>query len=187
MIIGTKKLLELVNDPNIRLVEGLCERELTNPEGEGFDFRVGELYEIIGKKGFLGNIKRLTPEIRTIASYDSNFSEEEQTTVTIEPGDYLLLKTLERINLPYDISLRFEPRTTLQRSGIFFRSSNASPGYSGELTFALKNEGPVEFGLQMGARICTAIFEETSENISGYRGQWNGGRVSTQGVHEKQV
>ena len=48
MIIGTKRLLELVKDPCIRLVEGLCERELANPEGEGFDLRVGEVY-------YLGN------------------------------------------------------------------------------------------------------------------------------------
>ncbi len=37
MILGPQKLLELVKKEN--LVIGLAERELTNPEGAGFDLR----------------------------------------------------------------------------------------------------------------------------------------------------
>ena len=51
MILGPKKLLQLVKTK--KLVEGLSERELTNPEGAGFDLRVGEVYEISGN-AFLG-------------------------------------------------------------------------------------------------------------------------------------
>ena len=51
MIIGPKKLLQLVK--NKKLVEGLSERELTNPGGAGFDLRLGEIYKIKGK-AFLG-------------------------------------------------------------------------------------------------------------------------------------
>ena len=46
MIIGPKKLLKLVKE--IKLVEDLAERELTNPEGAGFDLRLGEVHEIFG-------------------------------------------------------------------------------------------------------------------------------------------
>ena len=51
MILGIKKLHELVKE--INLVEGLCEREMNNPEGAGFDLRLGEVYELVGD-GFLG-------------------------------------------------------------------------------------------------------------------------------------
>ena len=51
MILGVKKLLKLVKEK--KLVENLSERELKNPEGAGFDIRIGELYEAKGK-GFLG-------------------------------------------------------------------------------------------------------------------------------------
>ena len=47
MIIGVKKLLELVKEK--KLVENLSERELKNPEGAGFDIRIGELYKVKGK------------------------------------------------------------------------------------------------------------------------------------------
>ena len=38
MILGPKKLLELVKKK--KLVENLAHRELTNPEGAGFDLRL---------------------------------------------------------------------------------------------------------------------------------------------------
>lgn len=50
MILGPKTLLELVKKK--KLVENLSERELTNPEGAGFDLRLGEAFKIIGKKRF---------------------------------------------------------------------------------------------------------------------------------------
>jgi len=67
LILGVKKLLELVRKK--RLVENLSERELKNPEGAGFDLRIGELYQVKGK-GFLGIEERKTPEIKLIAKYD---------------------------------------------------------------------------------------------------------------------
>ena len=46
MVIGPKILLKLVKEK--KLVKNLDKRELTNPEGAGFDLRFNELYEIEG-------------------------------------------------------------------------------------------------------------------------------------------
>ena len=62
MILGIKKLHELVKE--IKLVENLCQREMNNPEGAGFDLRLGEIYELEGD-GFLGVEERDTPKIAT--------------------------------------------------------------------------------------------------------------------------
>jgi len=67
MILGVKKLLELVKKK--KLVENLSERELKNPEGAGFDIRIGELYQLKGQ-GFLGIEERKTPKIKLVAKYD---------------------------------------------------------------------------------------------------------------------
>ncbi len=66
MIIGPKKLLQLVKTK--KLVEGLAERELTRPEGAGFDLRLAELYKISGKS-YLGVTHRETPKIEKVAEY----------------------------------------------------------------------------------------------------------------------
>lgn len=174
MVLGVDKLLELVEKN--KLVEDLCERELTNPEGTGFDLRLGELFKISGE-GYLGEAERKTCDIESVAKYE----EGKVTTVTVKPGDFYLFKTIEKVNIPDNLVAEFKPRTTMQRMGIFFRSSQASPGYSGELTFAIANVGPCEVKIEMGARLCHVIFHEVNGKTHLYRGQWQGGRVTTGG------
>jgi len=178
-MIGTKELLELVKEQN--LVEDLCDRELENPEGAGFDLRVGEVFIIEGGEAFLGESERHTPKAGSIAKYG------EKKEIVLKPGDYVLIKTIEKVNLPKDVAAIFRPRSTLQRSGIGLFTATASPGYCGELTFGMCNLGKNDFRLELGARVVHILFFKTSENHSEYRGQWQGGRVSTQGQNEMQV
>lgn len=179
MIIGPTKLLQLVKTK--KLVEGLSERELTNPEGAGFDLRLGELYKIKGK-AFLGETERETPDIELVAKYQ----KDKKIVFTIQPGEYYLATTIENVNTPKDITINFKPRTTTFRSGLFLRTGNVAPGYCGKLTFALKNEGPIPVTLEMGCRIVHAQFAWVDGGGSMYRGQWQGGRVTTKS-REKQV
>lgn len=179
MILGPKKLLELVKTK--RLVENLSERELTNPEGAGFDLRLGEVYRIKGK-AFLGETVRSTPGVELVEQY----VEGEKRSITIKPGEYYLVKTIESFNVPQNLTVNFKPRTTTFRSGLFLRTGNIAPGYKGPVTFGMSNEGPVTVTIEMGARIVHAQFEEVKGGGSLYRGQWQGGRVTTK-RKERQV
>ena len=179
MILGPKHLLELVHKK--KLVEGLSERELTNPEGAGFDLRLGEVYKISGS-AFLGETHRKTADIKLVKEYKPG----KTTTIKIKPGDFFLATTIESVNTPKNLTIDFKPRTTTFRSGLFLRTGNVAPGYCGKLTFALKNEGPITVEIEMGARIVHAQFKEVKGGGSMYRGQWQGGRVSAT-KKEKQV
>lgn len=179
MIIGPKKLLELVK--KIKLVANLSERELNNPEGAGFDLRLGEVYKISGN-AFLGETHRETPKIKLIKKYEPKKSEK----ISIKPGDFYLVTTIESINLPKDIVATFIPRTTTFRSGLFLRTGVAQPGYQGKLTFGLKNEGPVSVRMELGCRFVHVRFEWVDGGGNMYRGQWQGGRVTTK-KREKQI
>lgn len=189
MILGPKILLELVK--KIKLVEGLSDRELTNPEGTGFDLRLGEVFKISGS-AFLGETHRKTPDIKSIAKFEpekphsAKASRGKGSSIKIKPGDFYLVKTIEKINLPLDLSAVIIPRTTTFRSGLFIRTGPIQPGYSGELTFGLKNEGPITVEIEMGARFVHVLFHEIKGSGSAYRGQWQGGRVSAL-KREKQV
>lgn len=180
MILGPKQLLKLVKD--ISLVEGLSERELTNPEGAGFDLRLGEVYKIFGT-AFLGETERQTPEVQLIASY----KEGEKNSITFKPGDFYLVKTIESFNMPDYLTANFKPRTTTFRSGLFLRTGNVAPGYKGAVTFGMVNEGPINVTIEMGARFCHVQFEEVLGKGSLYRGQWQKGRVTTGKKREVQV
>lgn len=180
MILGTKKLLELVKTK--RLVENLSERELKNPEGTGFDLRVGELYKISGQ-GFLGISERETPRLELIAKYE----EDKIVKVELKPHVYYALKTIERVNIPENIiALPNQPRSTLYRSGVYIFGGPVHPGYQGELTMGIYNFRNEDFLLEMGARVIHIIFLEIRGESNLYRGQWQGGRITTK-QREKQL
>jgi len=182
MILGIKKLHELVKE--IKLVENLCERELNNPEGAGFDLRLGEVYALEGD-GFLGIEKRDTPKSVLVAANDPEKSEAENIFV-FEPGKYYLVKTMEKVNLPVTLSGLIFPRTTMFRSSLGMFNGIVQPGYCGELTFGVCNLGKSRITVSFGARIAHITFHEVLGEGNQYRGQWQGGRVSTAG-QETQV
>lgn len=180
MPLGPERLLELVRTQN--LVENLSARELENPEGAGFDLRMGKVYTIEGD-GFLGIEERRTPKVTLVAEYKEG---EESTFHTLKPDDYVLVSTVESVHLPKDLTGHIFPRTTGFRSGIAFFGSQVAPGYEGELTFALKNVGPCTITIELGARAAHIQFEEVDGGGSMYRGQWQGGRIAAT-EKEKQV
>ena len=198
MILGPQELLKLVKE--IKLVENLSERELTNPEGAGFDLRLGEVYKIKGK-AFLGVTERHTADIELVAKYKQvrhsgkvaqatasridpgqrvqlSQARMTQKSITIKPWEFYLVKTIESVNMPENLTASITPRSTTYRSGIFVRTGNVPPGYCGELTFGLKNEGSVPVTIELGARFVHIQFSEVKGGGSLYRGQWQGGRVT---------
>ncbi len=172
MILGPKELLKLVKKQ--KLVENLSERELTNPEGAGFDLRLDEVYKISGK-AFLGVTERHTAEIKLVKKYD----EKKVNKIIIKPGDFYLVKTIESVNMPDNLTASITPRSTTYRSGLVLRTGNVPPGYCGGLTFGLHNAGPVTVTMELGARFVHIQFSEVSGGGNMYRGQWQGGRVTT--------
>lgn len=179
MILGVKELLKLVKEKKI--VENLSERELKNPEGAGFDIRIGELYEVKGK-GFLGVEERETPQIKLLAK----FNEKKPNKISLKPKTYYLMKTIEKLNLAENILALFTPRSTLYRSGVYIFGGQTAPGYQGELTTGIYNFREEDFDLEMGSRVIHIMFFEVKGETNLYRGQWQGGRVTTK-KKEKQI
>ena len=180
MILGPKKLLQLVKTK--KLVEDLDKRELTTPEGAGFDIRLGEVHKLDGGKAFLGITHRETPKIKTVAVYNP----KKSTIYTIKPGEFVLMSSIETFNIPLSITVNFKPRTTTFRSGLIIRTGNVAPGYCGKVTFAAVNEGTVPVTMELGCRFAHAQFYLVEGGGTQYKGQWQGGRVTTKN-RERQI
>ena len=189
MILSAKKVLELNEKYNF--IEQLSDREKSNPEGVGIDVRVSQVFRLTSD-GFLGIEDRKSPDVQRVADI------AKDKFIVLNPDDFVLVKTLEKVNLPAEkvvieeemkpciLMVQVYPRTSLHRSGIQFFGTKIDPGYSGELTFALKNVSSVYFKLELGARIANLVFHTVLGELSRpYEGQWQGGRVHTEGV-EKQ-
>lgn len=179
MFLGSKQLLELVREK--KLMEGLSERELNSPEGAGFDIRIGEIYKISGK-GFMGVTERETPDMELIAK----FEEGKSVKVFLEPKVYYLIKTMEKVNMPDYLLAISTPRSTLFRSGVYIFGGQVPPGYCGELSMGIYNFRDEPFELEMGARVLHIMFSEVKGDSNLYKGQWQGGRVTTED-REKQI
>ncbi|HEY4160550.1 MAG TPA: hypothetical protein VGM08_00645 [Candidatus Saccharimonadales bacterium] len=182
MVVGLQEVLTIVKD--------LGERDKNNPEGAGVDLRLGEVHRIKDGSAFIeadgpaGQGLRSGFNTEPVAAYSASSTSQEK--LTIQPGEYYLVKTIESVDVPLDVVADFRARSSLFRAGLNLLTTVGSPGYKGPLIFGLANLGPLPVTLQMGARICSALFYRLETEGSAYRGQHMGGRVTPGGV-ERQV
>ena len=174
MVLGIDKLLKLVKEK--KLMENLCDRELKNPEGCGFDLCLGKVHKLKGR-GFMGIKERDSADSELLYEFDS----QKKQSIIIKPGKSYLVTTREKVNMPKYLTAAMWLRSTLYRSGLIMSGGKIDPGYCGELSFLFYNAGPVEFEIELGARIVHILFFEVDGQTNSYRGQWNGGRVSSDG------
>jgi deoxycytidine triphosphate deaminase len=179
MVLGFDILLPRVRKGE--LIKNLSERELTNPEGAGFDLRAAEIYRVCSP-GFLGVTERSSSDVELVERY----VEGENREVILRPEEAYLVKIVEEIALDKDMLGIFHPRSTLFRSGVVLQTGVHPPGYVGAPTFGLSVIGIYPFRIELGARIAHINILKIEGSSSPYRGQWQDGRVSTDGT-ETQV
>lgn len=169
MIVSPKSLLTLITQGKI--IQNLSGRELSSPEGVGFDLTVAKVFVLEKGSGSLRRDTRRTPNA-TELTYDCD------GLFLLKPREIYLVSTVENFDLPANLAALFYPRSTLFRSGVSFDSSVLPPGYSGPMTFALTNNFSEDFELQQGARFAHVIFTAVTGDVRNYEGQWQHGRVS---------
>jgi len=161
VILGRGEIFKLVREK--KLIEEFDDRCL---EGAGYDLRIGKFYRVFGKT-YLSPDKRKLPEIEEIT--------EEQ--LILKPGDYILMETIERINMPANLAARVLNRSSLFRCGATTFNAFVDPGYCGRLTFGLKNISSHDLSIAKGTRIAQIVFEEVVGQTELYRGRYQGGKV----------
>jgi dCTP deaminase len=89
--------------------------------------------------------------------------------VVIEPGQFVLSSTLERVGLPIDsrLAARVEGRSSYARLGlvVHMTAPTIHAGFEGQVVLEIMNFGP--YPLQLDPRrthICQVIFEELGED-----------------------
>ncbi|HET7095268.1 MAG TPA: dCTP deaminase [Thermomicrobiales bacterium] len=85
----------------------------------------------------------------------------------MQPGDFALASTIERLELADDLLGRLEGRSSIARLGITVHSTAAvfEPGWTGTATMELSNLGRMAVALYPGMRICAFSFEEVSSPV----------------------
>ncbi len=82
----------------------------------------------------------------------------------VQPGEFVLGVTMEKITVPDDLVVRVEGRSSLGRLGIIVHSTAGfvDPGFSGTITLEISNLNRMPVALYPGMRVCQLAFEEMS-------------------------
>ena len=82
----------------------------------------------------------------------------------MQPGEFVLAVTLEKVTIPDDMMGRLEGRSSLGRLGIVVHStaSTFDPGWDGKCVLELGNLGRMAVALTVGMRVCAMGFEQLS-------------------------
>lgn len=161
MVLGRSEILKRVEDD--KLLTNFSEDCLG---GAGYDLRVAKAYTI-SSQSFLGVCDRKTPKI----------TELTDESMILRPGSFILVETLEKVNMPEDVMARILPRSSLFRMGCVLATAVVDPGYKGTLTMGLANLSNHDFVFEKNARLAQIVFEEVKGETELYDGKYQGGKV----------
>ncbi|MCD6564076.1 MAG: dCTP deaminase [Thermoproteales archaeon] len=162
MILGRYEILKLVKEK--RLIENFFEKSL---QQAGYDLRIKTAYRIKGEP-YLKGEERILPNIEEIT----------EDPIIIYPNEYLLMETMEKVNMPLDLAAIVFPRTTLFRMGLGLRNGVIDPGYVGSLVFGLKNESSLTVKIKKKSRVAQIIFLKVQGKTIPYEGVYKGGKIT---------
>jgi dCTP deaminase len=100
----------------------------------------------------------------------------EGSAFILHPGEFVLAKTFEYVDLPVDLLGRLGGRSSLARQGIVVHAtaSVVDPGYTGRLTLELTNFGSLPVKLYPRQRVAAITFEEIDGESESYDGKFGG-------------
>lgn len=159
MVLSDRDIKKSLKDKRIIIAPA---PDLTTQLGScSIDLRLGNLFRIFdhSKYPFIDPYKKdFSPDI----TREVKLKDTDQ--FIMQPGDFVLAVTLEKVTLPDDMMGRLEGRSSLGRMGIVVHSTASifDPGWNGKCVLELGNLGRMAVALTPGMRICAMTFEELS-------------------------
>lgn len=124
------------------------------------------------KKGEI-KITPFEPSCLNPAGYDLRSSSE----VVINPKKYKLVATLETVELGLKVMATLHTRSSLAREGILGGFAVVDPGFRGQLTLNLHNDGEVHITIRKAEPIVQIVFHKLeSQARKGYGGLYQNSR-----------
>lgn len=159
MILSDKDIKTALEDGTIKIEPKLD--YATQLGSCSVDFRLGNVFRVFehSKKPYIDPAKK---DYSNVITREITLADTEQ--FIMQPGDFVLAVTLEKLTLADNIMGRLEGRSSLGRLGIVVHSTASvfEPGWDGKCVLELGNLGRMAVALTPGMRICAMTFEELS-------------------------
>lgn len=149
MILSDEDIVERVGNDSL-IIEPYIEE---NVEPASVDLRLGSSFK---KPVATGQI------IDTRGNNEEEYREFNADSIILEPGESILSETIERIELPDDLSADVVGRSSLGRLFVSIHETAGfgDPGFTGTITLEMTNSNPNPVRLHKGDRVCQIIFKE---------------------------
>ena len=156
----------ILSDKDIKaaIVSGRVKIETDQPElfqhihASSMDMRLGNTFKLYEHSKFAvldpKKPETLQGNMRTITIPNGD-------PFIVQPGEFVLGVTQEKITVPDDLVVRVEGRSSLGRLGIIVHSTAGfvDPGFSGTITLEISNLNRLPVALYPGMRVCQLAFE----------------------------
>lgn len=135
---------------------------MPNIHASSMDFRLGRFFKLY-KHSEQAVLDPSRPETFTNVTQLIELTDPKQAFI-VQPHEFVLGVTLERIKLPDDMVARVEGRSSLGRLGIIVHSTAGyvDPGFEGTITLEITNINRMPVALYPGMRVCQLAFETMS-------------------------
>lgn len=133
---------------------------LKNVHASSMDMRLGRFFKIYNHNTF-AILDPMKPECFDDATRLVELSEDGRTPFIVQPGEFVLGVTLEKIKIADDLVARVEGRSSLGRLGIIIHSTAGfvDAGFEGTITLEITNINRMPVALYPGMRVCQLAFE----------------------------
>ena len=175
MILSGNDILDLIASGRLPFNPPLPERQIGN---SSIDLRLGYNFAFYPSltAGLPANVGAIVSQIIDLGDETwvsdfivrvrqaNNRTLRDGEYIDIQPRAFLLAETLESFTLPNDLAGRVEGRSIYARLGLTVHQTAPSvkPGWAGQLTLEIVNNGPFTYRLYPGMRLCQLILEQLS-------------------------
>ncbi len=156
----------ILSDKDIRAAIDQGKIGISSEDGEhgkvigpsSYDIRLGRHFKVY-KHAHLAVLDPTDPE--SFKDVTETIEIKDGKPFIVQPGEFVLGVTMERIKLPDDIVARVEGRSSLGRLGIIIHSTAGfvDPGFEGTITLEITNINRMPVALYPGMRVGQIAFE----------------------------
>ncbi len=158
MILSDRDIREAIQSGKVK-IDSPDDKFLENIGPSSLDLRCGSRFKLYEHTKF----PLLDPADPATFENCSRLVEikKPNTPFIVQPNDFVLGVTLEKVTLPDDLVARVEGRSSLGRLGIIVHSTAGfvDPGFSGTITLEITNINRMPVALYPGMRVCQLAFE----------------------------
>jgi dCTP deaminase len=163
MILSDKDIKAMISSGEL-VVESEDGKHLENIHCASMDFRLGKHFKVY-KHANQAVLDPTKPE--TLQNMTTMVEiTEDGTPFILQPGEFVLGVTMEKIKLPDNLVARCEGRSSIGRLGIIIHSTAGyiDPGFEGTITLDMTNINRMPVALYPGMRIGQFAFDRMSSS-----------------------